>query len=48
MANCPKCRKPSLVLLKSASGRKREDLLSCKSCNLAIFAEELKKKLFTI
>jgi len=47
-ADCPNCRQPSLVLLKSTSGRKREDLLACKSCKLAIFAEELKKKLFTV
>ncbi|MCH9658524.1 hypothetical protein K0U27_07510 [archaeon] len=48
LADCPNCRQPSLVLLKSASGKKREDMLACKSCKLAIFAEELKKKLFTV
>ena len=48
LADCPNCRQPSLVLLKSASGRKKEDLLACKSCKLAIFAEDLKKKLFTV
>ena len=30
LADCPNCRQPSLILLKSASGRKREDLLACK------------------
>jgi len=48
LADCPNCRQSSLVLLKSASGRKREDLLACKSCKLAMFVEELKKKLFTV
>jgi len=48
LADCPNCRQPYLVLLKSASGKKRENLLACKSCKLAIFAEELKKKLFTV
>ncbi len=48
VANCPYCRKPSLILLKSASGRKREDMLACKSCKLAISTEELKKKLFSV
>jgi hypothetical protein len=48
LADCPNCRQPYLVLLKSASGRNREDLLACKSCKLAIFAGDLKKKLFTV
>jgi len=48
LADCPNCRQPYLLLLKSASGKKREDLLACKSCKLAIFAEELKKQLFTV
>jgi len=48
LAGCPNCRQPSLVLLKSASGRKSQDLLACKSCKLALFAEGLKKKLFTV
>ena len=48
LADCPNCRQPSLMLLKSASGRKQEDLLACKSCKLALFAEDLKKKLFTV
>jgi uncharacterized protein YbaR (Trm112 family) len=48
LADCPNCRQPSLVLLKSASGRNREDLLACKSCKLALFVEELKKKMFTV
>ncbi|MGH1567394.1 MAG: hypothetical protein ACRBB5_08280 [Nitrosopumilus sp.] len=48
LAGCPNCRQPSLALLKSASGRKSEDLLACKSCKLAMFAEDLKKKLFTV
>jgi len=48
LADCPSCRQPSLVLLKSASGRNKDDLLACKSCKMAIFAEELKKKLFSV
>jgi uncharacterized protein YbaR (Trm112 family) len=48
LADCPNCRQPSLVLLKSASGKKGEDLLACKSCKLALFVEELKKKMFTV
>jgi uncharacterized protein YbaR (Trm112 family) len=48
LADCPNCRQPSLVLLKSASGKKGDDLLACKSCKLALFAEELKKKMFTV
>ncbi|MDH3766521.1 MAG: hypothetical protein OER82_12045 [Nitrosopumilus sp.] len=48
LADCPSCRQPYLVLLKSASGKKGDDMLACKSCKLAIFAEELKKKLFTV
>ena len=48
LADCPNCRQPSLMLLKSASGRKKDDLLACRSCKLAMFAEELKKQLFTV
>jgi len=48
LADCPNCRQPYLVLLKSASGKKGDDILACKSCKLAIFAEDLKKKLFTV
>ena len=48
LADCPNCRQLSLVLLKSASGKKGDDMLAYKRGNLAIFAEELKKKLFTV
>jgi len=48
LADCPNCRQPSLVLLKSASEKRSQDLLACKSCKLAIFTDELKKKLFTV
>ncbi len=48
LADCPNCRQPSLMLLKSASGRKKEDLLACKSCKMAMFTEELKKQLFIV
>jgi len=48
LADCPNCREHSLVLLKSASGKRNQDLLACKSCMLSLFAEELKKKLFTV
>ncbi|MCH9658561.1 hypothetical protein K0U27_07700 [archaeon] len=48
LADCHNCRQFSLVLLKSASGKKGDDMLACKRGNLAIFAEELKKKLFTV
>jgi len=48
LADCPNCRQSSLVLLKSSSGKRNQDLLACKSCKLALVAEELKKKLFTV
>jgi len=48
LADCPNCRQPHLVLLKSASGKKGEDLLACKSCKLAIFAEELEKAVYCL
>jgi len=47
LAGCPNYRQPSLVLLKSASGKTSQDLLACKSWKLALFVEELKKKLCT-
>ena len=44
MAGCPNCRMQELVLLTTKI--KNHDLLACKSCNLAIFVNDLKKQLF--
>ena len=47
VADCPNCRRQSLVLVTTMKS-KGKDLLACKSCKMAIFVQELKKQLFTV
>lgn len=46
VADCPNCRRQSLVLVTTAKS-KNKDWLGCKSCKMAILIRDLKKQLFT-
>lgn len=46
-AECPKCRKPSLVLITAKTGFQSKDVLACTGCKFYMLIEEFKERLFT-
>lgn len=46
-ADCPQCRKNSLILVTATIGSQSKDFLGCKRCKFSISVDEYKEMLLS-